>query len=58
MDYTYDLRYVMGDTLVLSRIYEDKTVGILIDENNPEYQQYLEDTNGGLPLPKKPTEVL
>lgn len=24
-----------------------------IDEKNPEYQQYLVDTDGGLPLPKE-----
>lgn len=52
MEYTYDLRYVMGDTLVLTRIYKDKVMGITIDKNNPEYQQYLKDTNGGLPTPE------
>lgn len=57
MEYTYDLRYVMGDTLVLSRIHPDVTVGIAIDENNPEYQKYLDDTDGGLPLPPKPKAV-
>lgn len=57
MEYTYDLRYVMGDTLVLSRIHPDITIGIAIDESNPEYQKYLDDTDGGLPLPPKPKAV-
>jgi hypothetical protein len=55
MEYTYELRYVMGDTLVLTRIYQDRVTGITIDENNPEYQQYLVDTDGGLPIPEQET---
>lgn len=57
MKYTYNLRYVMGDTLALTRIYEDRSVGISIDDSNPEYQQYLADTNGGLPIPDLPEQV-
>lgn len=32
----------------------EPTVGYIpVDENNIDYQKYLVDTDGGLPLPKK-----
>jgi hypothetical protein len=47
---------VVSDKCVL-RIMEDGTVSsIPVDEANADYQQYLVDTDGGLPLPKETKE--
>lgn len=45
-------------------IFENKIVGIFepsigcipIDEGNSDYQQYLIDTDGGLPIPEEEVE--
>jgi hypothetical protein len=47
---------VVSDKCVL-RIMEDGAVSsIPVDEGNADYQQYLVDTDGGLPLPKETKE--
>jgi hypothetical protein len=41
-------------TVSITRINEDETLTIfLADESNSDYQQYLVETDGGLPIPKE-----
>lgn len=39
-------------TVCITKFNDDDTITIfLADEQNPDYQQYLIDTDGGLPIP-------
>ena len=50
----YTLTITEHGAVSIARINEDKTLTIfLADEANADYQQYLIDTYGGLPLPKE-----
>lgn len=43
---------MFGNSII--RLDDDGTVwGIPMDENNSDYQKYLIDTNGGLPMPNE-----
>ena len=41
------------DIFVIKRVNIDKSVSFIpFDETNSDYQQYLEDTNGGIDIPE------
>lgn len=48
----YELRF-MPDGKTLACVYHPDKGFIPMDEANTDYQQYLVDTDGGLPLPKE-----
>lgn len=41
-----------GELVIYRTDADDTTSMFFIDEASPNYQQYLIDTDGGLPLPK------
>lgn len=47
----YELCFDAEDNLIC--IFSADIGAIPIDEGNADYQQYLVDTDGGLPLPKE-----
>jgi hypothetical protein len=53
----YEIKVVKdysGETTMLFRTDEDGQVWFIpFDEANTDYQKYLVDTNGGLPLPEE-----
>jgi hypothetical protein len=53
----YTPKYDQNNELVCV-VYEDENVYLCIpaDEGNADYQQYLKDTDGSLPLPKETKE--
>jgi hypothetical protein len=42
------------NTKIIRRLSDQALIPV--DENNADYQQYLVDTDGGLPLPKETKE--
>lgn len=49
---TYELIENMDGQIVVCRTDADGVTSMFFaDEDNPDYQQYLIDTDGGLPLP-------
>lgn len=51
---TYEITETIYGTVVIIRQNNDGTVTSFLDhEGNADYQQYLIDTDGGLPLPKE-----
>lgn len=51
-NYTYELFAPKRGGLVVLRTGQNGTSWIPIDEANSDYQQYLIDTDGGLPIPE------
>lgn len=51
-EYLYTEGFPTGTYVLLGTDPDGKTWGIPEDESNSMYQQYLVDTDGGLPLPK------
>lgn len=48
-----EIETITGLSIFITRLREDGLTDIFpIDEANADYQQYLIDTDGGLPLPK------
>jgi hypothetical protein len=45
-----------GNAIIKRTDSEENISWIPVDEGNADYQQYLVDTNGGLPLPKETKE--
>jgi hypothetical protein len=59
MEYTLVENMLEGKLVVTNVKAVNKAGDVLfipIDEANSDYQQYLVDTNGGLPLPKETKE--
>ena len=49
----YKLILNMDLDLVIVKTNENKFISMFFaDESNPDYQQYLIDTDGGLPMPE------
>jgi hypothetical protein len=47
----------LDDVNVIVKTDENNVVSMFFeDESNPDYRQYLVDTDGGLPLPKETKE--
>lgn len=49
----YKLENTLGDNFAITYMEANRTWSIPLDESNSDYQQYLIDTNGGLPIPKE-----
>lgn len=48
----YEIRF-MPDGKTVACIYEPTIGFIPLDESNSDYQRYLVDTDGGLPIPEE-----
>lgn len=49
----YSVSLNMDNELVIFKTESGVTSMFFANESNSDYQQYLVDTNGGLPLPKE-----
>ena len=55
-EYTYKIPLGQDGKPSKLVIFRSDMVWIPFDEDNADYQQYLVDTDGGLPLPEKTKE--